>query len=55
MLHEENTKDTRVDKTSLPVTPAETGYEHGEYEAHEEDDFEVVAVLEDDDGIFVEI
>ena len=55
LLHEEDTENPRVDEASFPVAPAETRYEHGEDETHHEDYLEVVAMLPDDNGIFVEV
>jgi hypothetical protein len=55
LLDEENTQDTGVHEAAVPVTPAETGNQHGHDETHEEDDLEVVAVLPDDNRVFVEI
>jgi len=55
LLDEEDAQDTAVDETSLPVTPAETGNNGGEDEAHEEDDLEIVTVLPDNDWVIVEV
>lgn len=55
LLNEEDTEDTAVDETSLPVTPTETSDDSREDQTHEEDDLEVVTVLPDDNGIIVEI
>ena len=55
LLDEEDTQDTSVDETTPPVTPAKTGHEHGNNQTHGENDLEVVAVLPDDNRVFVEI
>jgi hypothetical protein len=55
LLDEEDTQDTSVDETAPPVTPTETSDHHGEDETHERDDFDVVAVLEFDESILVQV
>jgi hypothetical protein len=55
LLDEEDAEDTGVDEAAEPVIPAKTTNEHGEDETHEEDDLEVVTVLPNDDGVFVQI
>lgn len=55
LLHEEDTQNTGVHEATVPVTPAESGNQHGHDETHEEDDLEVVAVLPDNNRVFVEI
>lgn len=55
LLNEEDTEDATIDESTEPVTPAETCNKGWEDQTHEEDDLEVVSVLPDDDGIFVEI
>ena len=55
LLDEEDAKNAAVDEAAKPVVPKEAANQHGEDEAHEEDDFEVVLVLPDHDGVFVEV
>jgi hypothetical protein len=55
LLHKENPEDSGVDESALPVTPAETTGEQWEDQAHEDDDFDVVAMLPDDDRVIIEI
>lgn len=55
LLDEENTQDTSIHKTTPPVTPAKTSDHHGENETHERDDFNVVAVLELNNGVLVQV
>jgi hypothetical protein len=55
LLDEEDAEDARVDEAAPPVAPAQAGDEAGEDHAHEDDGLEVVAVLEDDDGVIVQV
>lgn len=55
LLDEEDAEDAGVDVATPPVTPAETGNESREDQAHEEDDLEVVLVLPDNNGILVQV
>merc|ERR1712227_600766 len=55
LLDKEDTEDTGVDEPTEVVTPADTGNEGREDEAHEENDLEVVLVLPDNDRVVVEI
>ena len=55
LLHEEDAQDAGVDEATEPVVPADTSNDAGEDQAHEEDDFEVVLVLPDDDRVVIEI
>ena len=55
LLDEENPEDSAVDEAAEPVAPAETAGKHGKEEAHEHDHLEIVAVLPNDDWVFVEV
>lgn len=55
LLDEEDAEDTGVDETTSPVIPAEATDEHGEDKAHGDNALDEVGVLEDDDGVIVEI
>lgn len=55
LLDEEDAEDTGVDEATHPVVPAKTRNDGGEDQAHEEDHLEVVLVLPDDDGVFVQV
>ena len=55
LLYEKDAEDAGVDEAAEPVLPEKAGHEGGEDEAHEDDYFEVVFVLPDDDGVLVEI
>lgn len=55
LLDEEDTEDACVDESTEPVVPPKTCNERGEDEAHEEDNLEVVAMLPDNDRIFIQV
>lgn len=55
LLNKENSKDSSIDESAPPVTPAEAADEHWEDHTHEDENLEVVLVLPDDDWVFVEI
>lgn len=55
LLDEEDAENARVDESTLPVTPAQASDNAGEANRHKEDDWDVVLVLEDDDGILVQV
>lgn len=55
LLDEADAEDTGVDETTNPVVPAKTADEGGEDEGHGENNLDVVAVLEDNDGVLVKI
>lgn len=55
LLDDKDAQDAGVDKSSPPITPAETGNQAGEDHAHEDDGLDVVAVLPDDNGVIIEI
>jgi hypothetical protein len=48
-------KDTTVNITTEPVTPAKTTHQGGETDAHEQNRLEVVSVLPDDDRALVQV
>lgn len=55
LLDDEDTKDTSINETTDPITPAETSNESREDEAHTDDTLEEVLVLPDDNGVLVQI
>jgi hypothetical protein len=55
LLDKEDSEDTGVDETAFPVTPAQTGDQHGEDEGHKGGTWDVVLVLPEDYRIFVEV
>lgn len=55
MLDKGYAQNAGVDEAAAPVTPAEAANQHGEKEAHKEHNFQVVLVLPDDDGVFIEV
>ncbi len=55
LLDEEDTEDTSVDEAALPIVPKKSSNGRGEDQAHKQDNLDVVLVLPDDDGVFVQI
>lgn len=55
LLNEEDSENTSVNKSSHPVTPAETGNEAREDHSHEDDGLDVVPVLPDDNRVIVQV
>ena len=55
LLNEEDAKNTSIDETAHPVTPAITSDKHWEDQAHECNSLEIISVLPDDNRIIVEI
>jgi len=55
LLDEEDSENSSVDETSLPVSPSETTDETGEDHSHEDNGLNVVAMLPDNDGVIVQI
>src|SRR4051812_2543024 len=55
LLNKENSEDSSVDETSLPVSPSETTDEAGEDHSHEDDGLDVVAMLPDNDRVIVQV
>ena len=55
LLDEADTEDTTVNEAAEEVTPEETTEQSREDESHEDDRLDVVAVLPDDDRVFVQV
>ena len=55
LLHKENPEDPGVDKSTDPITPAQSSNERREDEAHEDHNNKVVLVLPDNDGVLVQV
>lgn len=55
LLDEEDAENAGVDVSAPPVSPSKTSDQSGEDQAHEENNFEVVLVLPDDDRVLVQI
>lgn len=55
LLDDENSEDSGIDETTLPVTPTKTSDEHGEHDTHDEDDAEEVLVLPSDNWALIQI
>lgn len=55
LLDEEDAEDSAVEEAAEPVAPAEAAGKHREEKAHDYNDFEVVAVLPNDDRVFIEV
>ena len=55
LLNEENSEDASIDEATPPIAPAEACNECREDKTHEEDNLEIVAMLPDHNGVFVEI
>jgi len=55
LLDEEDTEDTSVDESTLPITPAEAADKHREDKTHDGNAKEIVLVLPSDDSILVEV
>jgi len=55
LLDEEDSEDTGIDEATSPVVPAKTADQRGNNQSHGEDALDVVLVLEDNNGIVVEI
>ena len=55
LLDEEDAEDATIDETTEPVTPSKTTDQCGKDESHEEDNLEIMAMLPNNDWIFVEI
>ena len=55
LLDEEDTEDTAVDVATSRVTPAKTANKGRDDKGHGDDTLDVVLVLENDDGVLVEI
>ncbi|KAL2292658.1 hypothetical protein FJTKL_07760 [Diaporthe vaccinii] len=55
LLDEEDAEDPGINIAAPPVTPAKTGDQGREHNAHEDDGLDEVQVLPDDDGVLVEV
>ncbi len=55
LLHEENPKDAAIHKATPPIPEESTACHGGENQTHEDDHLEVMAMLPDDDGVFIQI
>ena len=55
LLDEEDAQNATIDKAAEPIAPSKATYERRKDETHEEHDFQVVSVLPDNDGVFIEI
>ena len=55
LLDEADSQNTSIDITADPVAPAEPTDKSWEHETHSHDTLEVIAMLPDDDWIFVEV
>ena len=55
LLNEEDAEDTGIDEATEEVVEGQATNDGGKDQAHEDDDFEVVTVLPDDDGILVQV
>lgn len=55
LLDEENSENSSVDETSLPVSPSETTDEAREDHSHEDNGLDVVAMLPDNDRVIVQV
>ena len=55
LLDEEDAQNAAIDEATEPIAPSKATYERGKDETHEEHDFQVVSVLPDNDGVFIEI
>ena len=55
LLDEEDAEDTSIDEATEEVVKGKATKDGGEDQAHEDDDFEVMTVLPDDDWIFVQV
>lgn len=55
LLDEKDAANACIHKTTNPIVPEQAGDERGKHDAHEERALDVMAVLEDDNGVFVEV
>ena len=55
LLHEENAKDASIDEATEPVIPAKACHNRGQNESHENNNFQVMAMLPNDNRVFVQI
>jgi hypothetical protein len=55
LLDKKDAKDASIDKSTDPVVPEDAGNSGWEDEAHDQRDFDVVAVLPDNNSILIEV
>ena len=55
LLDEEDAKNAGIDEAAAPIGPTKTADEHGKDQSHEEDDFQIILVLPDYDGVLIEV
>ena len=55
LLYKENPEDPGVDKSTDPITPAQSSNERREDETHEDHNNKIVLVLPDNNGILVQV
>jgi len=55
LLDNKDSENSGVDESSPPISPSESGNQHGENHTHEDNALDVVSVLPDNDGVVVEI
>jgi len=55
LLNDEDPEDACVDEATQPVIPTNTSDHGRENEAHEKDNFQVVAVLPDNNGVVIQV
>lgn len=55
LLNEEDAEDASVDEATEEVVEGEATKDGGKDQAHEDDDFEIMTVLPDDNRIFVQV
>jgi len=55
LLHKENPEDAGVDKSTNPITPAQSSNEARKDETHEDHNSKIVLVLPDNNGVLVQV
>jgi len=55
LLDKKYAEDARIDEASPPVSPTQASHQHGDDKTHDQNHFEVVAMLQHDDGVLVQI
>ena len=55
LLDEEEPQDPCIYQTSFPITPAKSSDDHWEQHAENKNEFTIVPVLPDDDGVLVQV
>jgi hypothetical protein len=54
-LDEEDAENSGINKTSFPISPAQSGNEATEYQSHENDTLNIIPVLPNNDSIIVQV